>query len=133
MRTRLAATIGLMAVLLAAPASAGTAGIIGFCSGTGDMLEVMRAYTKARPRNRLARFLPALRRVNGTSSHRGLGRRFVSAWRRAAKDKAFQRAQNRERDSVYFNPSVKLAKADGLGALGQFAYYDAAGVMASAG
>ncbi|MEA2168293.1 MAG: chitosanase, partial [Solirubrobacteraceae bacterium] len=27
---------------------------------------------------------------------------------------------------VYFNPSVRLAKADGLGALGQFAYYDAA-------
>jgi chitosanase len=27
---------------------------------------------------------------------------------------------------VYFRPAVKLAKADGLQALGQFAYYDAA-------
>jgi chitosanase len=31
-----------------------------------------------------------------------------------------------ERDTVYFNPSVALAKQDGLNALGQFAYYDAA-------
>ena len=53
-----------------------TGGIIGFTSGTGDMLEVVRAYTRARPRNPLARYLPALRRVNGTDSHKGLGRRF---------------------------------------------------------
>ena len=103
-----------------------TGGIIGFCSGTGDMLDVVRAYTRARPHNRLARFLEALRRVNGTASHAGLGRRFVAAWRRAARSRAFRRAQDRERDRGYFNPSVALAKSDGLRALGQFAYYDAA-------
>jgi chitosanase len=103
-----------------------TAGIIGFCSGTGDMLELVRRYTRAHRRNPLARFLPALRRVNGSDSHAGLGRRFVKAWRRAAMRRDFQRAQNGERDRVYFNPSVALAKADGLNALGQFAYYDAA-------
>jgi chitosanase len=37
-----------------------------------------------------------------------------------------RRAQDAERDGVYFRPAVKLAKADGLRALGQFAYYDAA-------
>ena len=37
-----------------------------------------------------------------------------------------RRAQDAERDRVYFRPAVKLAKADGLRALGQFAYYDAA-------
>ena len=103
-----------------------TAGIIGFCSGTGDMLDVVRAYRRARPGNRLAGFIPALRRVDGTDSHRGLGRPFVRAWRKAARDKRFQRAQDRERDRAYFDPSVALAKDDGLGALGQFAYYDAA-------
>jgi chitosanase len=102
-----------------------TAGIIGFCSGTGDMLELVRRYTRAQRRNPLARFLPALRRVNGTASHKGLGRKFVAAWRRAAKRRAFRRAQDAERDRVYFNPSVALAKTDGLDALGQFAYYDA--------
>jgi chitosanase len=103
-----------------------TAGIIGFCSGTGDMLELVRRYTRAHRHNPLARYLPALRRVNGSDSHRGLGRKFVAAWRRAAKRRGFQRAQNAERDRVYFRPSVGLAKADGLNALGQFAYYDAA-------
>lgn len=103
-----------------------TAGIIGFCSGTGDMLEVVQAYTRARPRNGLARFVRALKRVNGTASHAGLGRKFVRAWRRAAKKRAFRRAQDNERDRVYFNPSVALARGDGLQSLGQFAYYDAA-------
>src|SRR5271156_3662995 len=45
-----------------------TGGIIGFCSGTSDMLEVIENYTKAEPGNPLAPFLPALRKVNGTAS-----------------------------------------------------------------
>ena len=102
-----------------------TGGIIGFCSGTGDMLVVVRRYTRARPDNPLARFLPALRRVNGSDSHRGLGRPFVRAWHRAAHDAAFRRAQDAERDRVYFDPAVRRAKRDGLRTLGQFVYYDA--------
>jgi len=94
-----------------------TGGIIGFTSGTGDMLEVLGLYTRARSSNPLVPFLRALRDVNGTSSHRGLGRRFVIAWRRAARDPRFQRAQQIERDKVYFDPAVALAKSDGLRAL----------------
>lgn len=103
-----------------------TAGIIGFTSGTGDMLEVVTLYSRAEADNPLTPFLRALREVNGTPSHRGLGRRFVLAWGRAARDPRFQRAQRVERDRVYFDPAVALAQADGLRALGQFAYYDAA-------
>lgn len=39
-----------------------TAGIIGFCSGTGDMLEVVKNYTQEQPDNKLAKFLPALKK-----------------------------------------------------------------------
>ncbi|MDT7723482.1 MAG: chitosanase [Actinomycetota bacterium] len=102
-----------------------TAGIIGFCSGTGDMLELVERYTSANPGNPLAKYLPALRNVDGTDSHAGLGSAFVSAWKQAAGTTAFKNAQNSERDRVYFNPSVNQAKSDGLGALGQFVYYDA--------
>lgn len=102
-----------------------TAGIIGFCSGTGDMLELVETYTNTAPRNPLARFLPALRKVNGTDSHKGLGAPFVHAWKVAAERKDFEQAQNAERDRVYFDPAVRRAKADGLGTLGQFIYYDA--------
>ncbi|MCZ9345211.1 chitosanase, partial [Streptomyces sp. TRM76130] len=34
-------------------------------------------------------------------------------------------AQEEERDRVYFEPAVRLAKLDGLSTLGQFVYYDA--------
>ncbi|MCR6488881.1 chitosanase [Amycolatopsis sp. OK19-0408] len=102
-----------------------TAGIIGFCSGTGDMLELVEAYTNSVPNNPLAKYLPALRKVNGTDSHSGLGSAFESAWKQAAATTAFQNAQNSERDRVYFNPAVSQGKSDGLSNLGQFAYYDA--------
>jgi chitosanase len=103
-----------------------TAGIIGFCSGTGDMLELVEAYTATKPSNVLAKYLPALRSVDGTDSHSGLDPNFTRDWRTAAADPVFQAAQEAERDRVYFNPSVRDGKADGVRALGQFAYYDAA-------
>lgn len=102
-----------------------TAGIIGFCSGTGDMRSVVERYAKARPGNPLERFLQALREVEGTDAHTGLGRAFTEAWAEAAGDAAFRSAQDAERDESYFDPAVGRAKQDGLGALGQFIYYDA--------
>ncbi|MEU9184187.1 chitosanase [Streptomyces sp. NPDC048484] len=102
-----------------------TAGIIGFCSGTHDMLDLVELYTRRKPGNALAAYLPALRRVDGTDSHQGLDPGYPDAWRRAAQDQAFKQAQNDERDRVYFNPAVQRGKADGIGTLGQFAYYDA--------
>ncbi|MFB9575910.1 chitosanase [Streptomyces yanii] len=102
-----------------------TAGIIGFCSGTGDMLRVVERYASAHPGNPLERFLPALRAVKGSDSHDGLGSPFTDAWVEAAADPAFRSAQDAERDSSYFDPAVEQGKDDGLGALGQFIYYDA--------
>ncbi|MDH6456031.1 chitosanase [Streptomyces sp. SAI-126] len=102
-----------------------TAGIIGFCSGTGDMLDLVELYADRKPGNVLAGYLPALRRVDGTDSHSGLDPNFPDDWRKAARDSVFQQAQNDERDRVYFNPAVRQGKTDGLRALGQFAYYDA--------
>jgi chitosanase len=100
-----------------------TAGIIGFCSG--DMLDLVELYTDRRPGNPLAPYLPALRRVNGTDSHDGLDPDFPEGWREAAQDAAFRRAQDDERDRVYFDPAVRQGKTDGLRVLGQFAYCDA--------
>ena len=103
-----------------------TGGIIGFCSGTSDMLAVVEEYTRREPRNVLSPYLKALRRVDGSASHAGLDPGFPAAWKAAAKDPVFQRVQDDERDQMYFDPAVDLAKQDGLRALGQFAYYDAA-------
>ncbi|MFH7600534.1 chitosanase [Streptomyces racemochromogenes] len=102
-----------------------TAGIIGFCSGTGDMLDLVEYYTQVKPGNVLAKYLPALRKVNGGDSHAGLDPNFTRDWAKAAQDAAFRKAQDHERDRVYFDPAVKQGKSDGVGTLGQFAYYDA--------
>lgn len=102
-----------------------TAGIIGFCSGTGDMLTLVQTYTKAEADNVLAKFLPALEKVNGSESHEGLGAEFEQAWQEAAKDPLFQKAQDEIRDTIYFEPAVEQAEKDGLSPLGQFIYYDA--------
>lgn len=102
-----------------------TAGIIGFCTGTHDLLVLVEHYTEDHPDNGLARYLPALREVDGTDSHEGLDPGFTAAWQAEAKLPAFQKAQDEERDRVYFDPAVRLAKLDGLGTLGQFVYYDA--------
>ncbi|GGZ63375.1 chitosanase [Streptomyces subrutilus] len=102
-----------------------TAGIIGFCSGTGDMLDLVEYYTQVKPGNVLAKYLPALRKVDGTDSHAGLDPNFTKDWAKAAQDADFKKAQDRERDRVYFNPAVQQGKSDGIGVLGQFIYYDA--------
>ncbi len=102
-----------------------TGGIIGFTSGTHDMLELVQNYTADHPGSGLAKYLPALKAVDGSDSHAGLGDAYVKAWKAEAKVAAFQQAQDTERDTVYFNPAVDQAKKDGLRALGQFIYYDA--------
>ncbi|MFJ8080531.1 chitosanase [Streptomyces sp. NPDC096205] len=102
-----------------------TAGVVGFCTGTHDLLVLVENYTKSHPDNALARYLPALRKVDGTASHEGLDPGFTAAWKAEAQVPAFRAAQDAERDNVYFDPAVRLAKLDGLGTLGQFIYYDA--------
>ncbi|MDO5711563.1 MAG: chitosanase [Micrococcales bacterium] len=102
-----------------------TGGIVGFTSKTHDMLLLAQAYTKATPNNPLARFLPALKKADGTSSAAGLGSAFVGAWKKAAATTGFKVAQREAADRMYLRPAVVAAQADGLGRLGQFIYYDA--------
>lgn len=101
-----------------------TAGIIGFTSRTHDMLALVEKYQQLAPGNGLARFIPALKKVDGTSSTEGLGPSFEAAWVQAAQDPKFQEAQELECDRIYFQPAVSQAMKDGLRELGQFAYFD---------
>jgi len=102
-----------------------TAGIIGFTSGTGDLLQVVKRYTTLQPNNQLKKYVPALKRVDGTASHRGLGPKFVKAWHHSAKDAKLVQAQNDLLNKQYLRPAIKAAQQDGLSPLGQYIYYDA--------
>jgi chitosanase len=95
-----------------------TAGRAGFCSGTGDMLLVVEAYTRQKPGNPLARYLPRLQAIDRqfaashwrdpVSSTAGLDG-LENAWRRAAGDRLFRAAQDAIFDKLYLEPAIKRA------------------------
>ena len=102
-----------------------TAGIIGFTTGTGDLLDVVNRYTELKPDNELKKYIPALQEVNGSDSHKGLGDKFEEAWEDAAQSEEMIQAQNDILDEQYMDPAMDYAKEDGLSPLGQYIYYDA--------
>lgn len=103
-----------------------TAGVIGFTSGTGDLLQVVKEYIKLKPQNNLLeKYLSALEAVVGTDSHEGLGDAFLADWQIASEDAEMIQAQNTILDDLYLNPSIAFANEDGLSVLGQYIYYDA--------
>lgn len=109
-----------------------TAGIVGWCSGTGDMLELIKRYNAASPGNGLEKFTDELTTImtypyaqRPAKSHELLdGQGFKAAWAAEAAKPAFQAAQKAERDRVYFAPALAQAKADGVGPLGLSELYD---------
>lgn len=87
-----------------------TAGLIGFTSANGDMLDVVERYTSFAPSNRLAEYLPALRRLaeNNDDSHEGLEPDFIQNWKAAARDEKFRAAQDR----ISLSPSLRWRTND---------------------
>jgi chitosanase len=107
-----------------------TAGIAGFCSGTGDLLDVVRDYTHRRPANPLAKYLPRLRELAAKSDPgvKGLDG-FCELWKSLSQDPVqgpdFRAAQDAVLQKDYYVPA--LAKAGRLGirsALGKAILYD---------
>jgi chitosanase len=108
-----------------------TAGIVGWCSGTGDMLALVKNYASATPGNLLQGYIPRLQQIMAAPyasrpalSDALLGRAFTSAWAAAARTASFQGAQRVERDRVYWGPALAAANRDGLRSLGLYIYYD---------
>lgn len=109
-----------------------TAGIVGWTTSTGDLLELVRRYDAAHPRTRLARWLPRLRRIMAEPvytrrkdlARRLLGPAFVADWRAEARTPAFRAMQRAERDRVYWMPAYRQAVADRVGPLGLAILYD---------
>lgn len=117
-----------------------TAGRAGFCSGTGDMLMVVKDYVEAKPGNPLAGYLPRLHEIDeefaqtnweepigSTEGLEGL----ETAWQDAAKDEVFRESQDKVFNELYLNPAIEQARAvetaDGRGvttAVGQLIILD---------
>lgn len=109
-----------------------TAGIVGWCTGTGDLLELVKRYNAASPGNGLEKFTDELTAIMAApydqrpaKSHQLLdGQGFVTAWANEATKTAFQTAQKAERDRVYWTPAYNQAVKDGVGPLGLWLLYD---------
>lgn len=103
-----------------------TAGIIGFTSATGDLLEVVEKYAELKSSdNILEKYIPILKEVVGSDSIIGLGELFISDWELAANDIELIQAQDIILYNSYLHPAVEFANEDKLSILGQYIYYDA--------
>ncbi|DBA03926.1 TPA: hypothetical protein N0F65_010579 [Lagenidium giganteum] len=67
-----------------------TVSLVGFCSGTGDLLDVFRDIKHLSSNHALASFIPALEKVSGSPSHSGLEKLCSSIAQNG--DQVYQRA-----------------------------------------
>ncbi|WP_052229866.1 chitosanase [Streptomyces sp. CT34] len=93
-----------------------TAGWIGFCSQSGDMLGLVKSYNAAAPHNVLAKYTTVLQRLadSGSEDTGALGGAFVRDWKKAALDPAFRRLQIQVGHDTYLTPARKLGAQEGV-------------------
>ncbi|KAJ2705988.1 hypothetical protein FB645_001965 [Coemansia sp. IMI 203386] len=105
------------------------AGIANFCTGTGDAWDVVQAYHKITGGNDEFTSLDnvlAERAEASSGSTSGLSE-FCPIWQSLATNQKFWSAQGTVFESLYFNPSQKLADSLGLKlSVSQAAFYDTA-------
>ncbi|WP_369393371.1 chitosanase [Streptomyces sp. CG1] len=93
-----------------------TAGWIGFCSQSGDMLALVKKYDSVAPHNVLAKYTAVLQRLadSGSDDTGALGEAFVPDWKKAALDPAFRSLQIQVGHDTYLTPAMKLSALEGV-------------------
>ena len=92
-----------------------TAGRAGFCTGCGDLKQLVERYTQQVPHNPMAPFLPELARLAQQRSpdvSRLAG--IEEAWRQTAGDPQFRNLQDALVDELYYRPAAALAQNTGV-------------------
>ncbi|DBA03938.1 TPA: hypothetical protein N0F65_010591, partial [Lagenidium giganteum] len=84
-----------------------TVSLVGFCSGTGDLLDVFRNIKRLSPNHVLTSFIPALEKVNGSPSHSGLEQLCASIALNG--DQVYQRAVWDSVKKLYLDPAIAWA------------------------
>lgn len=92
-----------------------TAGRAGFCTGTGDLYEVVKLYTKDNPDNALSEYLPTLKKLaeeesDDVSELDG----FETDWREACQDTDFLACQDAIVNQEYFKPAMQYCNENNL-------------------
>jgi len=119
-----------------------TSGRAGFCTGTGDAIQVIDCYDKLRTAgngNLMAKYMPALTTINNKFAATGMSQgdtspldavgNWVSDWgasyNTATTSADFKQCQNQISDLLYYTPAMQAAAKYGLtAALTRAALYD---------
>lgn len=98
-----------------------TAGRIGFCTGTGDLSQVVDSYCLKKPAASICRYQNRLHEIKDVADKnekpnpdvRGLAG-FTKVWTTTSRDKAFQRLQDNALIAMYLNPALSYFKKQNL-------------------
>lgn len=93
-----------------------TAGWIGFCTATGDMLDLVKRYNAAHPGNVLQKYTATLQQLAdaGSDDTTALGASFPDDWKQAAQDPVFVQTQLKVGHDTYLTPARNLAAREGI-------------------
>ncbi len=109
-----------------------TAGWIGFCTQTGDMLALVKQYNQVSPGNVLAKYTDTLQQLadSGSDDTSQLGSAFMSDWKSAARDSTFVQLQLQVGHDQYLTPAENMAAQQGVQSnLGLENFFDTALMM----
>jgi len=96
-----------------------TFGRCGFTTGTGDGLVVIREYKRRKAKNPLAKFIPALERIDAAKSGESSGdvsglTGFAEDVKSVGRDKVFRSVQDWAQKTMYWEPSQRASDQLGL-------------------
>ncbi|WP_275983455.1 chitosanase [Paenibacillus hamazuiensis] len=88
-----------------------TCGRAGFTTGTGDAYEVVKLYTDEVPGNKLAKYLPELKRLLTARNKDDVSRLsgFIRDWSSLGNNAVFRSVQDRVVDDMYYKPSERYS------------------------
>jgi chitosanase len=102
-----------------------TISIVGFCTGTGDFLQVVQRIAQLNSNHPLVKFLPALVAVNATSCHSGLDLLPQEIKRLGTQESTFNQAVFDLVKLLYWGPSQQYCNENNLSSeLSRYIIYD---------
>jgi chitosanase len=102
-----------------------TISIVGFCVGTSDFLEVVQEIQKLDPSHVLVKYLPVLKTLVGSTSHKGIETLPADMKAMGIHDPVFNTAMWTVIDRLYWGPSLDYCTRHGLTSeLAKYIVYD---------
>lgn len=101
-----------------------TISIVGFCTGTGDFIQVVERIKLYAPNHPLVKFLPALSCLNGSDSHKGI-EDLPNVIKSLQGDEIYEKSVFEIAKKLYWDRAIEFSRRHGLKSLlSQYVVYD---------